>query len=188
MKNGDSSVQRQNEPHPVLFHLNLVGKVALLVGAVACAGLVLVLLFITDKSGACYGEIFRSNSLTRQSLGPAMLVAGLGLVAFSGAMTWLVSLYSSFRIAGPLFRFARNLELMIENGPSSPVPIRTKDRLQREGRQLERSTDRLQAHYGAVREAADHAVALLESSDGRAAEYLPQTLAKLKELDRHVVL
>jgi hypothetical protein len=186
MKNSDSSMQSQ-QPR-VVFHLNLVGKVALMIGALACFGLVLVLLFITDKSGASYGEIIRSNNFTRQSLGPAMLVAGLILVAFSAVITWLVSLYSSFRIAGPLFRFARNLEAMIESGPSAPVPIRSKDRLQVEGQQLARSTARLQAHYGAIRDVADRAVALLDSNDNGAREMLPVEIAKLKEFDRHVLL
>ena len=186
MKNSDSNVQHQQPL--IVFRLNLVGKVALMVGAVACAGLVLVLLFITDKSGTNYGEIIRSNNFTRQSLGPAMLVAGLILVAFSAVITWLVSLYSSFRIAGPLFRFARNLEAMIENGPSAPVPIRRKDRLQVEGQQLARSTASLQAHYGAMREAADRAATLLESSDDGAKAILPAEIAKLKEFDRHVLL
>lgn len=186
MKNSDSSIQPQ-QPY-IVFHLNLVGKVALMVGALACAGLVLVLLFITDKSGASYGEIIRSNNFTRQSLGPAMLVAGLILVAFSAVITWLVSLYSSFRIAGPLFRFARNLEAMIESGPSAPVPIRRKDRLQVEGQQLSLSAARLQAHYGAMRDTTDRVAALLDSSDNAAREVLPVEIAKLKECDRHVLL
>jgi len=186
MKNSDSSLQHQQ---PLLvFRLNLVGKVALMVGAVACAGLVLVLLFITDKSGTSYGEIVRSNNFTRNSLGPAMLVAGLILVAFSAVITWLVSLYSSFRIAGPLFRFARNLEAMIEKGPSTPVPIRRKDRLQLEGQQFARSIASLQAHYGAVREVADRAAAQLESNDNGVKEMFPAEITKLKELDRHVLL
>jgi len=186
MKNSDSSLQHQQ---PLLvFRLNLVGKVALMVGAVACAGLVLVLLFITDKSGTSYGEIVRSNNFTRNSLGPAMLVAGLILVAFTAVITWIVSLYSSFRIAGPLFRFARNLEAMMEKGPSAPVPIRRKDRLQLEGEQLARSIASLQAHYAEMRAVAGHAVVLLASNDNGTNEMLPAEIAKLKEFDRHVLL
>ena len=169
-----------NEPR-FLLHLHLVAKIALIVGAVSCLGMLLVLTFITDKSGASYGAIIRSYSLSRQHLGPTMLIAGLFLVSFSGVITWLISLYASFYIAGPLYRFSRNLETFIAQGPTTPVPTREKDHLKQEEQQIKRSIAKLQQHYGEMRAAAEEALSQLDSQSAPA-------IAKLKELDREAHL
>ena len=181
------STGRRDEPS-IRFHLKLVGKIALAVGATACVGLILTLMSVSAKSGASYAQIIGSYNLTRQHLGPALLVAGLFLLAFTAVITWLISLYSSFRIAGPLFRFSRNLEMEIARGPTAPVPIRKTDSLQQEHEQLKRSIDGLQAHYGALREAALQAQAALGSDDKEAWSEAARVIARLKELDSHVRL
>ncbi|MEW6314495.1 MAG: hypothetical protein AB1513_10740 [Pseudomonadota bacterium] len=162
-----------------LLHLRLIAKIALIVGAASCLGMVLALSFITDKSGSSYGDIIRSYSLSRQNLGPTLLIAGLFLVSFSGIVTWVISLYTSFYIAGPLYRFARNYELFIEKGPTTPVPTRKTDQLKNEEQQIKQSIVRLQEHYHAVRHAADTALAQLATRENPDA-----AIAQLKELDR----
>lgn len=162
-----------------LLRLRMVAKIALIVGGLACLGLVLALNFITDKSGVNYQTIIHSHSLSRQQLGPALLVAGLFLVSFSGVITWLISQYTSFRIAGPLFRFARNLEMFIEQGPVAPIPTRKEDHLKQEEQQIKRSIAKLQNHYGALRVATDTALSQLAAQQDPSA-----AIAQLKELDR----
>lgn len=181
------SAARHDEPH-MLFHLKLVGKIALLVGLAACVGLVLTLMSASAESGASYAEIIRSYNLTRQHLGPALLVAALFIAAFAAVITWLISLYSSFRVAGPLFRFSRNLELEIRQGPTAPVPIRKNDSLQQEHAQLKRGIDSLQSHYGAIRQAMDQAAAALDSGDKDKWPEVLAAIARLKELDSRVRL
>jgi len=181
-----------NHPHndepQIFFHLKLVAKITLLVGATACAGLVLVLMSISHQTGSTYAESIRSFSLTREHLGAALLIAGLFLVAFAAVITWLISLYSSFRIAGPLFRFSRNLEMFIARGSTTLVPIRKGDSLQKEYGHLELSAHSLQAHYDALRETAGRAMTILESGDKHGYHEAASAIAKLKELDSHVRL
>jgi len=167
-----------NKAH-FLLRLRMVAKIALVVGGLACLSMVLVLTFITDKSGVSYDTIIRSYSLSRQHLGPTLLVAGLFLVSSSGVITFLISLYTGFYIAGPLFRFARNLETFIEQGPVAPIPTRKKDQLKQEEQQIKRSIIKLQNHYGALRAATDTALSQLAAQQDPSA-----AIAQLKELDR----
>lgn len=189
MQGPNAALNHQHSEEPqIFFHLKLVAKITLLVGAAACAGLILTLMSISQQSGSSYAETIRSFSLTREHLGIALLVAGLFLVAFAAVITWLITLYSSFRIAGPLFRFSRNLEMSITQGPKTLVPIRKRDSLQKEHGQLALSVHSLQAQYGALREAAGRAVASLESGDKQGYAEAASAIAKLKELDSRVRL
>ena len=174
----------EHDPHLAdkthfLLRLRLVSRIALIVGGLACLGMVLVLTFITDKSGVTYETIIRSHSLSRQNLGPALLVVGLFLVAFSGVITYLISLYTGFYIAGPLFRFARNLEIFIAEGQVDPIPTRENDQLKQEEQQIKRSITKLQHHYGELRAATDAALIQLASQQNPSA-----AIAHLKELER----
>lgn len=162
-----------------LLRLRLVSRIALIVGGLACLSMVLVLTFITDKSGVNYDTIIRSYNLSRQHLGPTLLVAGLFLVSFSGVITFLISLYTGFYIAGPLYRFTRNLEIVIEQGPVAPIPTREQDQLKQEERQLRLSIIKLQNHYAALRAATDTALSQLAAQQDPTA-----AIAQLKELDR----
>lgn len=175
-----------DEP-PVFFHLKLVARIALHVGAVACAGLLLTLFLITYEEGGRYEEVIVAYSLTARNLGFALLVFGLAIVASAGITTWLISLYSSFRIAGPLYRLSRNLEMEIERGPVAPVPIRKTDQLQREWREFDASVAALRGHYDDMRQALDGHKSP-QTGAGDPLTPLHETVARLKEIDRRVRL
>lgn len=102
----------------MLFSLRRVARIALGIGAGAACVPAVTVFFLGDRSGACYDELIRSRSLNQQLLGPALAIGGLVLVAFSTALTWGIALYSSFRVAGPLFRLTRNLETAVARGPA----------------------------------------------------------------------
>ncbi len=180
----DSKNDRRGET-PLLFHLKMVAKIALSVSALACAGLLSVLFLLTDQRGESYGQIIGGYSLASQNLGPALLVFGLAMLAFAGVVTWVIALYSSFRIAGPLYRFAQNLELEIEHGPAAPVAIRRRDQLQREWREFDASMAVLHSHFSDLRQAlaqAEQAGAELDPGS------LRQAVARLKDIERRVKL
>jgi hypothetical protein len=166
------------------YHLKVTGTVALVVGSLSFATLLLLLVFISDNAGDTYWDVVRSGSVTQQSLGPGMLLAGLFLVSASAAITWLISLYASFRIAGPLFRISRNMEMLIETGAATLTPIRRKDQLQKEMQQLVQSAEVLQNHYREIDAATDNALALIDSG----CHDLAPAFEKLRELERRVRL
>lgn len=180
----ESKNSAQSGQASLQFHLKLVGKVALIVGAVSFGALLAVLLLISDSSGDAYWQVVKSRSITRESLGPGMVLAGCFLVGAAALVTWVASLYASFRVAGPLFRFSRNMEKLIEGGPTNIIPIRQKDELQGEAKQLQDAADRLRSHYREVSTATERAIAAIDS--GSAGRDLAQSLATLQELDRHV--
>lgn len=166
------------------YHLKIIGGVALVIGSLSFATLMLLLTSISSSTGGTYWNIVQSGSVTHQSLGPGMALAGLFLVGAAAVITWLISLYASFRIAGPLFRISRNLEILTESGAATLTSIRRKDRLQTEMQQLMQSARLLQDHYRELEAATDNALALIDSGG----HDLGQSFARLRELERRVRL
>ena len=167
-----------NESH-FLLRMRLVAKITLIVSAVSCFGILLTLTFISGDSGVSYGTTIQSFSLSRKHLAPALLIAGLFLVLFSGIIIRRVSHRTSLNIAGPLYRFACNLKTFIEHGLATPVPTRQKDSLKQEEQQIKRSIAKLQAHYDAMRAATETALAQIDAQQNPA-----DAIEQLKELDR----
>lgn len=168
-------------PEPMIFfHLKLVAKVSLAVGALAVLALFAVLTLITGDTGESYGAIIRAHSLTRQHLGPALLIAGLLLVAIAGFITWLIVLYSSFRVAGPLYRFSQNLKLAGASNSIELIELRAGDAFAKQAAGIKRTVFALRNHRAELRRAADQASSALLAGD--AAQYTA-ALARLRELD-----
>lgn len=173
---------------PIFFHLKWLAKIALSVAALAGIGLFLALFLITDGKGTEYGRLILNDNLTRQNLGPAILVFALAMVLIASIITWLISLYSSFRIAGPLFRFSQNLKNAIEHPSSVPMAIRQTDLLQREWTEFEASLATLGEHYHRLREALDQARQTLPEDGEPDLTALRQAVTRLRETERLVQL
>lgn len=112
------------------FHLVLVARIALGVALAAAAALYGAIAYIDTGAGDGYAGAVRAFSMSRESEGPAMMVAGVIILCTACVFTWLIALYASFRIAGPLYRFTRNMELAAEGADAQPIPIRRADLLQ----------------------------------------------------------
>ncbi len=176
-----------DSPSPIeavgVLQLQLVGRIALSVSVAACGCLLLAIGLATDGKGTTYREMLGSYALSGENLGPAMLLSGAAIAAFAGFMTWLVALYASFRVAGPLFRIARSLELEIERGPAAPVPIRATDLLQREWAEFSGSIARLGSHYRALHVALDDVQHSLDAQGGRDAA-VARAIERFREAER----
>lgn len=171
---------------PLIFlHLKLVAKIGVAVATLAALALVTVVLLITNGAGDSYDAIIRSNSLTRQHLGMAMLVAGLALVVVAGLITWLIVLYTSFRVAGPLYRFSQNLKLANTRDAVELTALRKGDALTAQAAGIQQAVATLRQHQADLEAAAKDAASAL--SAGRAGQYA-DALARLKMLDDKVRL
>lgn len=170
---------------PIFFHLKPVAKASVLVVALAALVLLAVLTLITGPTGESYGAIIRLHSLTRHQLGPAMLVAGLLLVAFTGAITCLIVYYTSFRVAGPLYRFSQNLKLARTGERAPPLALRRGDAPARQAAAIEQALAALDAHCAALARAGAEASAALAADDAPA---YAAAVARLKGLDENVLL
>jgi len=171
----------------VPLDVKLVAKIALSVAFASGVSLLLVLLALSDERGLGYGQIIGAFGFAKESLGPAMLVSGLGIVGIAGISAWLFSLYASFRIAGPLYRISRDLELQIEGGSIAPMSIRLSDGLQGEWQEFAASVAALRMQQEQLRQAlATVEKALQASTAGTIATSLALALAGLKEAERRV--
>ncbi|HHC72478.1 MAG TPA: hypothetical protein ENK54_06215 [Thiotrichales bacterium] len=112
------------QPLPFLILVRVLLATALLSGVV----LVLVLFLGVEEGGDGYFELIRARGATRAALGPALVVAALVLLPLTALITGAAALYGSFRIAGPLYRIRRNLEVARKGGRR--LPLRRGDRLQ----------------------------------------------------------
>lgn len=158
------------------YPLDLAGRIALGVALAGALALAILLLLIANDGGHTYLEVVTAHQLSHESLGPAMLIAGLVLLTLSAAMTWLIALQASFRYAGPLYRIERNLERALSEGPLPAIPIRGGDRLQAEFRQFSQALDALRAHHEALGQAVDAA----EAADAQAWR---AALARLEQIE-----
>lgn len=172
----------RNEPL-IFFHLKLVGKISLGVGAVAVLSLLISLTLISGKEDLTYLEIIRNNSEVRAHLGQVMLLIGLMLVAIAGVITWLIVLYSSFRIVGPLYRFTQNLKLASSSDSATLIDLRDGDALHDQGEHIKQAVATLREHYAAVETVSRQASEALEKGD--AAAYA-DAVKRLKALDEKV--
>lgn len=167
----------------IFFHLKLVGKISLGVGTVAVLSLLFSLALVSGDNGDSYAEIIRSNSVTRGHLATVMLLIGLMLVAIAGVITWLIALYSSFRVAGPLYRFSKNLKLASSSNYAPLIELRKGDSLMEQAEHIKDAVATLRDHYAEVEAAAADASSALASGD--AAAYAV-AVARLKALDENV--
>lgn len=173
----------------VPLNVKLVAKIGLSVAIASCLGLLLLLILIGNEKANGYGQVIGVFGLVRQRLGPAMLVFGLVLAGFAGITTWLFSLYTSFRIAGPLYRISRDLEQLIEQGPVTPMPIRATDDLQSEWKEFEASVATLRAQHEELRQALSEAEAASRGNAPTAGTApLGSAIARLKKAEQHVRL
>jgi hypothetical protein len=173
---------------PVFFHLRWVAKIALSVGILAAIALLLELFLITDAKGTEYGRIILAHSLTRENLRPAITVFGLAMTIMASLIAWLVALYGSFRVAGPLFRFSRNMKNAMEHPSRKPVRLRQGDMLQREWQEFETSLSRFDQHCRHLGEALDDVKQTLPMDDRSDLSMAREALTRLEEIERLVQL
>ena len=170
---------------PVFFYLKLVGKISVALALTAAAGLTLVIALLVSDKGANYREIISAYGVAHENLLLAILVFGLAMVAVAAIATWLVTLYASFGFAGPLYRFSRNLELVTEQGPVAPVPLRAADQLQRECDAFRDSVGELRRHYAELTNLVQQ---FETASAGDDADKVRLVLARLQDAERRARL
>ncbi len=164
-----------------LMQLKMVGRVAVIFSTAATGGLV-ALLWVLGEGGDAYGAIVGSGLRAESRLDVTLWFFGLLMCALAGVSTWILALYASFRFAGPLYRFARNLQQTIDHDPTPLAPLRGEDILQRESSALHSTVGALTGHYRALGDALAH----WQSKPGEASAQA--VIGQLKALDSRVRL
>lgn len=146
--------------HASLGQLRLIGRISLWFAGAALAALI-ALVGLAEPASSDYFETISQLSAARQKLPMLMAVGGLLLAIGTALTTWLIALYSSFRVAGPLHRFCIDLEQGIRTGEVPHIRIRRADDLHDEARHLEESVAALYTHYNELDQALDEAMRCL---------------------------
>jgi hypothetical protein len=115
---------------PLRRQLRLAARAALGVSLFALLTLMGTLYFLFRGQSDSYYQVIASLTRSQDQLITAMLLGGAIIVLVAGLMVWFIVLYSSARIAGPLYRFTRNVELEINEGLVQTVQLRKGDYLQ----------------------------------------------------------
>lgn len=180
MRDTEGGVGTEDVP-PMVRPLRIVARISLLVSVIAGCGILLTILIIVSgaKTGG-YFEAIQTLSVMRMKLLPSMVLCGLILVGVAGLMTWLITLYSSFRVAGPLFRFSRNVEMEILDGPCATVTIRRDDQLQDNYAEIERTVLSLERYYGEVLSQVDEISFAMGDSEQDNSQAIARSIRRLK--------
>jgi hypothetical protein len=167
----------------------LVAKVGLSVGVSGLVGVLFVLWVIGDRAANGYGEIINAVGTVKHALAPAIWLFGLVMVSIAGLTTWLFALYASFRVAGPLFRIARDIEEQIQHSGAMPIPIRATDKLQTEWDSFEASVLGLRTHREDLGQALNALQQWVDDPHPNADVALGQSsLANLSKVEQRVAL
>ena len=162
--------------------LRVTAKVAISVSLLSALILLMVLYFVLiDHSEKNYLEAIASLTRSQQQLAVAMFVAGALILILAGIITWLVTLYFSHRIAGPIYRFTKNLELEIEKGPVSTIAIRKEDSLQALSTKLETAARGLSRYYDSQKEIVDQIYRLVDGEYEVDGKEFSKRIDKLQE-------
>ena len=184
----DTSKNSNNEPDrldPVLSmqnRLRLTARVALGVGCVSALALLLALyLLLRDQRAENYYQIIQSLTLSQDRLALAMVTAGALTLLLAGLLTWFIVLYSSHRVAGPLYRFSKNLELEIERGPVATTGLRKNDDFQDLSQRLGSAAAGLSRYYDDQRALLDELSRALDSAQELDPERYRELLRRLRD-------
>lgn len=144
----------------------------------AVALLVSAMLFFADEKSMDYFSLVQFRAVTHENLAELLTIAGLFLVVCICLVSWVLALYGSFRVAGPLYRLSRNLEL----APVSPnlIGVRKGDCFQDVSQQLRQAVDRVHEHYSLMGRQLNTIEGMFESKGG-AQDELDAVIAKVKE-------
>ncbi len=159
----------------------LVETASLVVAGVAALGLLAVVATVAGHDGASYRETIAARDLASRNLLPALLAFGLAMLAVAGIAAWLVALEVSFRVTGPLHRFCRNLETVIEGRHHALVPIRDTDHLQRHWDDFHASVNAVRDYYAAMHGAVEELERLVHATNVDTKQ-LSQAIGDLKAM------
>ena len=134
--------------------LLLVTRISLWVGLLSLVVVSAAILMILPAIPDDYAKFIQYMAKVQYNLPLMIGLSAALLISGAGFTVWIICLYSSFRIAGPLYRFSRNLEQQIADGPTQMLQIRNDDELQGESQLFNQATEHLTTFYARIKQAS----------------------------------
>jgi len=147
--------------------LEWIKLIAIWISLMAVFGLIMFFILVPNHT-LNYAEQVRSLHISQQQLPRLMFAVGLLLAAGTGLTTWIIAVYSSFRLAGPLYRMSENLKTAIATSEVDHVPLRHGDLLQDDALLLQDVSAHLVHHYQSLNELVTQAQAAVVQQDDEA--------------------
>lgn len=172
------------------FYYTFTIKLSALVSLAALAGMLMVQFNLIDLEGGTYNDIISGFKLTHDRLPVVMLLSGLCLLVVASVTAWLISRYASFKFAGPMYRFTKNIEGLIADRCSPVLPIRRNDCLQYESNILSKAVNTLRLHERAIEKTLLEMKRVIQSQESHPdkQEQLRPLVIRLKMLNGKVRL
>ena len=169
------------------FFLDVIVKISLAIFLVATLTLILVLLFVFASYDGSYENFIRSQLITQKNIQLAMVISGLFLIMVTALITWLIGLFASFKVAGPLFRFSENISRLMEQKDGRN--IRKGDCFQALSVNLLSGIDKMDSHKQELKLNIDRYSKLMADSDREnKKDELLKTLSCLKDVESRIKL
>lgn len=180
-KNNDSGSHLYDISQPLQNQLKMTARVALSISVIATLILLSSLYYLfKDQQQGSYFSIIQSFARSQDQLFPAMLIGGAMIMLMAGLITWFILLYSSARIAGPLYRFARNVEMQINQGARPTVKLRKGDYLQELSGKLDQAARGMHEYYADQLEVVDEMAKNLELSEDISSDRYNEFIQRLQ--------
>jgi len=106
----------------------IVAKISLSISVFTFAILMVMISIALVDHGGSYNDFIQSQLISHKNIQYSIIIAGLLLIFLSALISWSVTLYGSFRIAGPLYRFVQNISHC--HGSDTMLSLRSDDCLQ----------------------------------------------------------
>lgn len=160
------------------LRFKIIARIAMVATLAAVVILVSAVLFFAGEKGLDYFSLLQFRAITQDNLPELLTISGLFLVVCIGAVSWVLALYGSFRVAGPLYRLARNLEQASES--SDILGVRKGDCFQDISRQLCQAVEKVHEHYASLGQQFNDIENMFEAG-WRTPEELEPMITKIKE-------
>lgn len=169
------------------MYSGIVTRISLSICLMTAIILLIMLSVVLVNVDGSYTDFIQSRAITQNNMQLAIMIAGLVLVTVTALLSWLISLYSSFRIAGPLYRFTHNLAHYANT--EKMIPIRTDDQLQALSKKIINAAQKVGRHKQALLnqiETCQQTLRHIEDPQHRL--QLARQLQQLKQLDDKIKL
>lgn len=169
------------------MYLQLISKLSISIFLMTTLTLLVSLVLAFANHDSSYSGFINSQTITRHNLQIVLVIASIFLLSVTALITWLICLYSSFKVAGPLYRFTQNL--LHAPDPDSMLPVRSNDIFQELSSNILSSAKTIQQHEFAIKTTIEQCLYELDKTkDQSQNENLHHLLDELLALESRVKL
>ncbi|MFH1360604.1 MAG: hypothetical protein ABIJ41_06155 [Candidatus Omnitrophota bacterium] len=161
------------------FQLNFIGKFCLVVMASSVLIASSVFLLTRESTTVMIENTKVLVKPTSDFILPSLLMTVLIVAVFSALTVFVIALFVSHKIAGPLYRLRREIDLMQKGDLDRNFNIRNKDQIQALAKSLSSMNDIFRSKHTELRETYQALVTYLEKKDFRISAQDKEELQKI---------